>query len=240
MTETRFFSPKNTLSIEERAIDDGTTQTVIKGLAIAFNSPSHPLYENGKRFVETIAPTALNKTLSDGGKSVRALFNHDRDRVIGSVKSGSLRLNPTAEGLEVEIMPPATSWGRDAIEAVRSGLCEGFSFGFQPIQDTWEKGEAGELPKRTLREIKLTEVSPVFSPAYPGTEIGLRALMPEDKVKEIDSLFVIEEAKKEERKEEPQTETETKAGDKPTLSNLDLYSRTFLIQPKNKSTRRFV
>lgn len=241
MDEKRFFSLKDSpLCVEERALGGGGTQAVIKGLAIAYNSPSHPLYENGKRFIETIAPTALSKTLSDGGKSVRAYFNHDSDRVIGSVKSGSLKLSPTERGLEVEITPPNTSWGKDAVEAVRAGLCEGFSFGFNVIKDSWEKGGAGELPTRTLKEIRLAEVSPVYSPAYPGTDVALRSLMDAETSKEIDGYFEPEK-KEEERKEEPTTKADDEAGHKPTLTNLSRHSRSFLIPAGSKKNyRRFV
>jgi phage head maturation protease len=51
------------------------------------------------------------------------------------------------------------------------------SFAFQVVREDWQMLPLG--PVRELIEVRLYEVSPVTFPAYPQTEIGVRALVDE-------------------------------------------------------------
>ena len=222
--ETRVFN-SGPLTVEERSLENGTKQTVISGYAIVFDSDSLPLFEGGKRFIEQVDKGALTKTISEN-KSIRCLFNHDSDKVLGSTRSGTLKLMPDDKGLKIECTPPDTSWTRDCVESLRAGIMEGMSFGFQPIKETWEKpSKAGEFPKRMLKEIKLSEVSPVFQPAYPETSVNLRSYFEEhgktdEQIKEIESLFVEERAEPtDEEKAKAEATRAAKEADEITSSN---------------------
>jgi len=57
---------------------------------------------------------------------------------------------------------------------MRRGDLDKMSFAFSPSQQDWD--ESGETPLRTIRKASLYDVSIVTSPAYEGTDIGLRSL----------------------------------------------------------------
>ena len=48
------------------------------------------------------------------------------------------------------------------------------SFAFVPTRQSWDDEQ--EMPVRTIQEAERYEVSIVTTPAYSGTEIGLRSL----------------------------------------------------------------
>lgn len=142
----------------------------IEGL-IPYNSRSEDM-----GFYEYIAPTAFNKTLADGA-DVRALMNHDSNKLLGRVKNGSLRLRSEEDGLHIECDLPETSYAEDAYKLIRDGYNNGLSFGFITIKDVWEeKEEDGETRTVcTLIEVRLLEVSFCVSfPAYEATDSNAR------------------------------------------------------------------
>lgn len=115
-------------------------------------------------FYEIISETAFNKTLNDG-KNVVALLNHDTSKVLGSVRSGTLKLESTSEGLFVDCELPETSYGKDLYETIKRGDVNNLSFGFVPVKSV-EKDDI-----RYLTEVRLEEVSfGVPFPAYPSTD----------------------------------------------------------------------
>ncbi len=155
-------------SLEVRSLADG--QPTIRGYAAVFNSLSQPLGD----FRERIAPGAFADALLQGA-DIRALWNHNPDYPLGRTKNGTLRLTEDHRGLAVEIDPPDTSWGRDAVAAIRRGDVDGMSFAFQvQEQELGKDAQGGKV--RTLRKVQLFEVSPVTFPAYPATEVGLRCV----------------------------------------------------------------
>ena len=172
MSETRTITVTAD-EIEIRAADEGQRPT-IHGYAAVFNSLSVPLMgRNGKPFREKIAPGAFTEHLL-GRPDIRALWNHNPDMPIGRTKNGSLRVAEDHRGLRIEIDPPDTTWGRDAIEAIRSGVVDGMSFEFAVDADEWAPAaDGGQI--RTLRKARLNEVSPVTFPAYQSTEVGVRS-----------------------------------------------------------------
>lgn len=151
--------------VEIREDDSGAP--VIRGYAAVFDSLSNPI--NG--FREKIAPGAFAGTIAG---DIRALWNHNTDYPLGRTTNGTLKLSEDNRGLAVEITPPDTSWGRDAVEAIKRGDVDGMSFAFTTIDDGWAKDDAGQVV-RTLRAVQLYEVSPVTFPAYPATTVAVRA-----------------------------------------------------------------
>jgi HK97 family phage major capsid protein/HK97 family phage prohead protease len=159
--------------VERRALaglevrtDGGRPRLV--GYAAVFESRSLDL----GGFVEVVKPGAFTRTLA-AGTDVRALVNHDPSQIIGRTKAGTLTLAEDARGLRVEITPTdTTTHGRNAIEDVRSGNLDGMSFGFITRQDSWTRGEPA---LRELHDVDLIDVSVVTFPAYPSTEVAVRA-----------------------------------------------------------------
>jgi phage head maturation protease len=98
-----------------------------------------------------------------------------------------LTLTEDAHGLRVEISPPNTSWGRDAVESIKRGDVDQMSFGFDVLADDWDQADDGQLI-RTLKKVRLWEVSPVVFPAYPQTSVSVRG-NPQDDIPEIPEQF---------------------------------------------------
>ena len=147
---------------------DGEDQAPkLTGYAAVFDQLSVLLYG---QFRERIARGAFAGSLAD---DVRALWNHDTNLPLGRTKAGTLRLDEDSHGLRVEIEPPATQAGRDALESIRRGDVDQMSFAFDVLEDEWDKEDDGTIV-RTLRKVKLYEVSPVTFPAYPQTSVSAR------------------------------------------------------------------
>lgn len=121
-------------------------------------------------FRERIVPGAFRGALAG---DVLALLDHDPGKVLGRTRSGTLRLTEDGRGLAFSLDLPDTQAGRDVLELAQRDDLGGMSFGFTVPKG----GESWTGDVRTLRAIDLKEISIVSSwPAYPDTEIALRAL----------------------------------------------------------------
>ena len=135
--------------------------------------PYNTLSEDLGGFRERILPTAFRPALESEAE-VWSLFQHDHEKVMGRRSTGSLQLTDSPEGLQITITPSQTSWSRDALEVIRHGDSDGFSFGFWVLDDTWTK--SGDTLIRDLVSVDLGEVSVVYQPAYlSGAKISVRA-----------------------------------------------------------------
>ena len=131
------------------------------GYAAVFNSPSEPL-----PFREKIAPGAFRRAL-DSRNDIKLLWNHDTSEVLASSRAKTLVLRETDRGLYTEALLPNTSRGRDTAELIRRGDVDSMSFGFSVPSggDEW----SADGTERTLKSVRLHEVSIVAFPAYSGT-----------------------------------------------------------------------
>lgn len=162
--------------IEIRETPDGAP--LIAGYAVVFDSWSEVMIDGrGRKFRERIAPGAFDRALA-ASPDVRALWNHNSDFPLGRTRNGTLQVRKDGAGLHIELAPPATSWGQDAVESIRRGDVSGMSFAFQKTHngDTWEKPGPDGVAERTLLDADLYEVSPVTFPAYPATSVGVRSV----------------------------------------------------------------
>ena len=146
--------------------EEGEGMTFV-GYAAKFNSPSEDL----GGFVETIEAGAFRRSLRSRN-DVKLLVNHDTGRVLASSRSGTMKLYEDERGLRVEASLPNTSDGRDMAELLRRGDLSKMSFGFAVQKDTWNN----EMTERTLKSVRLFEVSIVAFPAYAATEANVRSL----------------------------------------------------------------
>ncbi len=125
---------------------------------------------------EKVAPGAYKRTIKD--HDIRALWNHNADLVLGRNKAGTLVLSEDKKGLAVDIHPPDTQAGRDAVTSIKRGDVTQMSIGFETVKQEWQYPEnKRELPLRTITESKLFEVSPVTFPAFEQTSIQARSIM---------------------------------------------------------------
>ncbi|MBZ9808137.1 HK97 family phage prohead protease [Mesorhizobium sp. ESP-6-2] len=152
------------LGVEVREADGKRT---LVGYAAVWNSDT----TIGDYFIERIAPGAFSKALRG---DILALYDHDMGRVLGRTRSKTLRLSEDNHGLKVEIDVPDTSDGNDLWTLVGRGDVSGMSFAFRATKQEWDEG--GDIPKRTVIEAELYEVTATANPAYPDTSLAARSL----------------------------------------------------------------
>lgn len=167
------------IPIEIRTEGEGASaKRTLVGYAAKYNARSEILVDpySGSPFVELIAPGAFARSLRES-PDVRALFNHNTDKVLGRVKAGTLRLEEDSIGLRFEVDLPNTSFANDLCESIARGDIDGCSFGFYCMDDTYAYIDGTNI--RTLLDIQLIEISTgVAFPAYPDTVVALRSQFP--------------------------------------------------------------
>jgi HK97 family phage prohead protease len=156
-----------TFNITSLSKRDGTNEQppMISGYASVFNSKT----SIGDYFEEVIAPGAFARSLAEN--DVRALFNHNWDKVLGRTKSGTLRLMEDERGLKFEVELPNTTAARDLVESMERKDIDQCSFGFIATEEDWNYSVEPAL--RTVIEADLFEISVVSIPAYDDTEAAL-------------------------------------------------------------------
>ncbi len=159
-----------TLQAEVRASPGTGGEMRFEGYAARFNSPSEDL----GGFIEDIAPGAFAEAVSG---DVRALFNHDPNHVLGRTSAGTLTLREDGDGLRFEISAPDTGWARDLYTSVQRGDINQCSFAFDVIEDEW-RHMSGAPDRRTLKKVRLYDVSIVTYPAYQATSVSARHYAP--------------------------------------------------------------
>jgi len=165
--ERRFFALEG-LTIERRDAEPAR----IRGHAAVFGQLSEDL----GGFREQIAPGAFADAIA--GDDVRALFNHDPNFILGRNRAKTLRMKEDTRGLAIEIDAPDTQTIRDLVLApIERGDVTQMSFGFsvRPNGQDWAKDDEGRVI-RTLKSLRLFDVSPVVFPAYPQTDVAVREL----------------------------------------------------------------
>lgn len=150
-----------------RAVSPGK----LTGYAAVYGSLSQDL----GGFVERIRAGAFTRSLA-GTDGIRALYEHDNQRLLGNTASGTLKLIEDAHGLAFELSLPATSYASDLGVLVERGDIAGCSFGFTVPAggDAWEM-RSGQLT-RDLLTVDLKEITITSNPAYRDTAVALRSM----------------------------------------------------------------
>lgn len=120
--------------------------------------------------VERIMPGAFDGVVGNKSADVVALFNHDRNLLLGRKSAGTLRLESTPVGLEYTIEPAATSIAGDVLEHIRRRDVTGSSFSFEPVTEKWTKDTKRGLEIVEILDVAVFDVGPVTLPAYKATE----------------------------------------------------------------------
>lgn len=159
--EIRSFVPA-----EMRAAEDGSVR--VSGYAAVFNQET----DIGGFFTEVIERGAFTEAI--GRDDVVFLINHE-GLPLARTRSGTLTLSEDERGLKVDAMldmsdPDVMS----IVPKMKRGDLDKMSFAFYPEAQRWD--ETGDVPKRYIQKVRLADVSIVTTPAYDGTEIGLRSL----------------------------------------------------------------
>lgn len=144
----------------------GISGLEFSGMVVPFNVLSHPL----GGFREKVAPDAFRDTLASD-EDILALAHHDLAQPIASREGGSLKLWTDSRGLHFKLNPADTQAARDLAAQIRHRTVRGMSFGFVAEDDRWESIN-GQIV-RTLRSVRLMEISPTAAPAY-GSATSIR------------------------------------------------------------------
>ena len=154
----------------EFEVREGTADTppLLIGHAAVFDTPADLGY-----FTEKVARGAFTRAITED--DVRALWNHDPNYILGRNKAGTLKLSEDNRGLAVEINPPDTQFARDLMTSMKRGDVSQMSFGFSVRSHQIDRDTEGNIT-RTLKDVKLYDVSPVTYPAYTQTDVAVRSI----------------------------------------------------------------
>ena len=109
-----------------------------------------------------------------GRDDVVFLVNHE-GLPLARTRSGTLKLYEDEKGLRIETMlDPEDPDVKSIAGKMKRGDLDKMSFSFRADVQEWD--ESGDMPLRTIKQASLYDVSVVTTPAYEGTEIGLRSL----------------------------------------------------------------
>ena len=150
-----------------RADDVSDQMGSISGYAAVYFNPADPgtEYELYSDLTERILPGAFDRALREG-QDIRCLWNHNADFLLGRTKSGTCRCYTDDRGLVYTTKVGNTSIGRDVLEHIRRGDCDGSSFSFRVVKQSFTDGQNGGPDIREIEDVNLFDVSPVCMPAY--------------------------------------------------------------------------
>ncbi len=156
------------MSAEVRAVAELRRQgRTLEGYAATFGTETRIA-----NFTEVIRAGAFASSLSTRS-DILAMVDHDRTRVLGRTRTGTLELREDDKGLAFRLDVPDTQAGNDVLALAERGDLGGMSFGFNPVDERWDGR------KRELRTVDLREISVVSAwPAYEGTSVMARFMMP--------------------------------------------------------------
>lgn len=153
------------LPVDVRADDEGLT---VEGYAAVFDQEA----DIGGMFREKIARGAFAEAI--GRDDVVFLINHD-GLPLARTRSGTLTLEEDDHGLKMRsVLDPSDPDVARIAGKMKRGDLDKMSFAFWADRQEWD--ESGDIPVRTIHQASLHDVSIVTTPAYDGTEIGLRSL----------------------------------------------------------------
>ena len=153
--------------LEIRDADDGNI--TVEGYAAKFDEET----VIGGQWREQIARGAFRDAI--GRDDVVFLINH-AGLPLARTRSGTLELSEDEVGLRIRAqLDPTDPDVRSIVPKMKRGDLDKMSFAFIPTRQSWSDEET--MPRRTIEEAELYDVSVVTTPAYEGTEIGIRSAL---------------------------------------------------------------
>ena len=140
----------------------------VQGHAAVFNQEA----DIGGYFREVFRPGAFSNAISQD--DIPFLIEHD-GLPLARNTSGTLKLSEDGQGLLISSeLDEADPDVQRIVPKMTRGDLNKMSIAFVPTRQEWD--ETGDTPLRIVHECRLFDVSIVTSPAYDGTDIGLRSL----------------------------------------------------------------
>ena len=125
---------------------------------------------------EEVRHGAFRKFLATGA-NIPMLHEHDRAQLLGTTRSGRVRLTEEPKGLRVQASLVRTDLSERIKALADSGDIQGMSFGFIAGRNNADWTHTGAKPHRILKAFKnVLDVCTTFDPAYGGAEAQFRSL----------------------------------------------------------------
>lgn len=131
-----------------------------------------------KKWREVIGKGVFAKAIANAfanNRDIDFISDHDDSKILASTKNNSFELREDEDGLHISAEVTPTSYGKDVLELVKSGIITGLSFGMIVNSQRWSKCDDG-IDLRYIDDIELFEVSAVRTPAYPLTNLENRGI----------------------------------------------------------------
>lgn len=166
---TRRFLPAEELEI--RAEQEGKVRK-LSGYGIVYNRKAQ-IYED---LYEIIRPGAARKIL-EANADIKCCLNHNRERIFGRTKSGTLTLEENQTGVKYTALPPEAQWANDALVSIKRRDIDGSSFTFavEPSGEKITKQSDGTFLREIFEFSRIGEMGPVTDPAYLDTTANVRS-----------------------------------------------------------------
>lgn len=119
--------------VQLREKQEGEKGRTITGVAVVFNSPSTPFYDDDELQIrEVISPNAITRELLDSSTIVLNMF-HDNSLILGRSKNGEGTLKYDINAKQISFscnIDDTTEVGKRAVSGIERGDIDGCSFAF--------------------------------------------------------------------------------------------------------------
>jgi HK97 family phage prohead protease len=154
----------------------------ITGRPAMYNSLSKDL----GGFREVLMPGCFDESLSD--PEIYCAWQHDSAQILGRVEAGTLQLSSDNIGLTMRCELPNSPLGQNVYQSIKRGDVSKMSFGMFVGEDSWdiatdERGQRYE--RRSVKQARIFECSPVTTPAYDSSSVSARSLFPDGQPERI-------------------------------------------------------
>lgn len=157
--------------LELRQAEDA--DPVIRGYATVYGEQYDVWGGPPYGFREIVESGAADRSVKNND-DVYLFFDHE-GLPLAATKAGTLTLASESRGLYSEARPDrASPYSMEIVSRLARGELDAMSFAFEVVDDEWSP----DFMERSIREVKLFDVSVVSFPANPATVVGLRSTEP--------------------------------------------------------------
>ena len=166
----------NFLNFEIKSAIEENGEMKIEGYAAIFNVPDEPDW----RVSDILLKGCFKKTLEERKSKVKLCFNHDLYNLVGRIDD----IYEDSKGLYIKASISAAEV--DLQTKIKEKIYTEMSFGYETIQADFNEDQDGNVI-RTVKEVKLWEVSVVSIPKHPLATFA--EAKSADKLKTIEDEF---------------------------------------------------
>ncbi|MCQ2087990.1 MAG: HK97 family phage prohead protease [Bacilli bacterium] len=154
-------------SVQARSLDTESSEMIVEGKAVSFDSPTVLFTWNGVDYYEKIDRNAFSEAKMDD-----VIFNYNHGgKVMARTRNNTLTLDIREDGLYMRADLSGTEEGRKLYEEIKGGYIDRMSFQFTVKEESYDS----ETHMWTVYKVKrLYDVSAVDIPAYEDTSIEAR------------------------------------------------------------------